>query len=85
MVSPLTPKRSSQNPFALNPGEEAAKAVWIGVSEFEVAWPFTSLDIGDLQDFIDRWASWFAEAAQGQLQYPGSMPERLVGGSWRRK
>ena len=83
MVSPLIPKRGRQNPFALNPGSEAAKALWIGVSEFQVAWPFTPLNTGDLQDFVDRWASWFADAAQGRLQHPGTMPERSAEGSWR--
>ena len=85
MVSPLSPGRGHQNPFALNPGEEAAKALGMGMSEFQVAWPFTPLNIGDLQEFIDRWASWFADAAQGRLQHPGTMPERSVGGSWRRR
>lgn len=85
MVSPLIPKRGAQNPFALNPGEEAAKALWMGVAEFQVAWPFTSLNIGDLQDFIDRWASWFADAARGRLQHPRTMPERPADGSWRGK
>ncbi len=84
MVSPLIPKRGRQNPFALAPGEEAAKALWIGVSEFEVAWPFTPLSIGDLDEFINRWAQWLAEAAQGRLQHPRSMPERQPAGSWRR-
>ena len=70
--------------FALNPGKEAAKALSIG-AEFQVAWPFTHLDIGNLQDFVDRWASWFADAAQGRrLQHPATMPERRVEGSWRR-
>ena len=84
MISPLSSKRGVQNPFALDPGTEAAKALWMGVAEFEVAWPFTLLNIGDLQDFVDRWASWFADAAQGRLQHPGTMPERPAEGSWRR-
>jgi eukaryotic-like serine/threonine-protein kinase len=83
MVSAFIPKRGRQNPFALNPSAEAAKAVWMGVAEYEVAWPFTPLDIGDLRDFVDQWASWFAEAAQGRLQHPGTMPERSVERSWR--
>ncbi len=83
MYSPLLPKRGRQNPFALDPGEEAAKAFWTGGSEFQAAWPFTPLSIGDLDEFIDRWASWFAGAAQGQLQHPRSMPERSPEGSWR--
>ena len=83
MFSPLINERSRQNPFALDPGEEAARALWVGAAKFQVAWPFTPLRIGDLDEFIDRWANWFAAAAQGQLQYPRSMPERAPQGSWR--
>jgi serine/threonine protein kinase len=85
MISALIPKRSRQNPFALSPGEESAKALWNGMAEFDIAWPFTPLVIGDLDDFIDRWATWFAEAAEEHLQHPRSMPERPPAGSWRRK
>ena len=37
-----------------------------------------------LDDFISHWSSWFAVAAQGQLNIPGTMPERDPNGSWRR-
>jgi eukaryotic-like serine/threonine-protein kinase len=84
MVSALIPKRGRQNPFAMNPGEESAKAVWNGMSEWQVAWPFTPLTVGDLDEFINRWAGWFADAAQGQLTHPSSMLERSPQGSWRR-
>jgi eukaryotic-like serine/threonine-protein kinase len=81
----LAGKRSRQDPFALNPGEEAAKAVWTGIAEYQVAWPFSVVSPGDLDDFIDRWASWFADASQGRLQHPSSMPERSPTESWRRR
>jgi eukaryotic-like serine/threonine-protein kinase len=42
----------------------------------QVAWPFTPLVVGDLNEFIDRWAGWFAAAAQGTLHAPSLMPER---------
>lgn len=84
MVSPLIPKRGRQDPFALDPGEDAAKAVWSGMAEFQLAWPFTELVVGDLDEFVDRWAGWFAEAAQGRLAHPSSMPERPPQDSWRR-
>lgn len=74
----------SERPFALHPGEAAAKAVWQGMAEFQVAWPFTPLIVGELDEFIDRWAGWFADAAEGRLSFPTSMPERDPGGSWRR-
>jgi serine/threonine-protein kinase len=84
MVSPFIPKRGRQNPFAMNPGEESAKAVWNGISEWQVAWPFSPLAVGDLDEFINRWSGWFADAAQGRLNHPSSMPERSPQGSWRR-
>lgn len=77
MVTPMIPRSSGrQNPFALDPGEAAAKALWTGVAEFQLAWPFTPLIVGDLDEFIDRWAQWFADAATGLLRHPSRMPER---------
>lgn len=84
MVSPLIPKRGRQNPFALSPGEESAKALSAGLAEFQPAWPFVPIDMGNMDEFIGRWASWFADAAQGNLQHPSAMPERSAEGSWRR-
>ena len=83
MVSPLIPKKGRQEPFALSPGEDAAKAVWAGMAEVQVAWPFMRLEPDDLDEFVDRWAGWFAAAAGGGLQYPSTMPERPPSGSWR--
>lgn len=78
-------RSSPVEPFALDPGEAAAKAIGSGMNEFQVAWPFTPLQIGALEDFIDRWANWFADAAEGRLAHPSSMPERQpVEGTWRR-
>jgi hypothetical protein len=45
MISPLMSRRAVQNPFSLDPGTEAAKAIWSGMAEFQVAWPFTPLII----------------------------------------
>lgn len=84
MVSPLIARRGRKDPFAMNPGEEAAKAVGSGIAEWQVAWPFTPLNVGDLDEFVNRWAGWFADAAQGRLSHPSSMPERSPHGSWRR-
>jgi serine/threonine-protein kinase len=52
-------------------------------SEFQLAWPFTPVSVGELDGFIERWAGWFGEAAQGQLYQPSTMPERSPHGSWR--
>lgn len=84
MVSALIPRRGRQDPFALDPGEESAKAVWNGMAEFDAAWPFTPVAVDDLAEFIDRWGGWFAAASQGTLGHPSSMPERAASGSWRR-
>ncbi|MPY58650.1 hypothetical protein FNH08_16210 [Streptomyces spongiae] len=48
-----------------------------------VAWPFTPLVLGDLDEFIERWAAWLAPAANGRLAHPSHMPERNPRGSWR--
>ena len=85
MISSYVPKRGRQDPFALPPGEEAGKALSLTLNEFQVAWPFTSIEPGSEVDFLERWMAWFAQAAQGQLGHPSSMPERRPEGSWRRR
>lgn len=76
MISPMVPKRGRQNPFALDPSEESAKALWSGMAEFQVAWPFTEFNIDDLDEFIDRWAGWLSNAARGTMGHPSRMPEK---------
>jgi len=83
MLSPFTARMARQNPFSLDPGEDAASAARAGMAHIQVAWPFTALIPGDLDEFIARWAGWLADAAQGQLHQPSSMPERDARGSWR--
>lgn len=83
MFGAFTAQQARQNPFALAPGKESAKALWNGIAEFQVAWPFMSVSIGELDEFIGRWAGWFADAAEGRLNHPGTMPERSPHGSWR--
>lgn len=84
MISPLIARQGRQDPFALDPGEQAAKAVGPGMAEFQVAWPFTRLEPDDLDEFVSRWAGWLASAARGGLHRPSTMPEHPVAGSWRR-
>src|SRR5262249_39442449 len=84
MFHPLNRQQSRKNPFALDPGEESAKALSPGMNRFQLAWPFVVLTISDLADFNDRWAGWLADAAQGRLQHPSTMPERPSEGSWRK-
>jgi len=83
MVSPVLARLSRQNPFALDPGEDAAKAFWRGMAETQVAWPMTELILGDLGEFVDRWIAWFAAAVQGNLSRPSQMPERPSHDTWR--
>ena len=84
MVLPFLEDRPPKEPFALNPGEKAAKALVPGIAEVQIAWRFNPLNLGDLNEFIERWATWFADASQGRLQHPSTIPEHSPDGSWRR-
>ncbi|WP_426567315.1 hypothetical protein [Streptomyces canus] len=59
-------------------------AVSPGMVMHQVAWSFTPLVIGDLDEFISRRAGWLAQAATSRLAHPSRMPEREPQGSWRR-
>lgn len=83
MISPLIAKQVPVNPFALPPGENAAKCFWRGMAEYQLAWPMYPLRIDDLDEFIERWANWYADAAEGRLNYPSAMPERSPDRKWR--
>lgn len=84
MTSPLLGQRRQQEPFAMEPSPEAAAALSPALHTVQVAWPFTRLDAGNLEAFVDRWAGWLAAAAEGRLQHPTSLPEQDPAGSWRR-
>lgn len=84
MFNPLMHRQSEQEPFALEPGAEASEALFAGVGSYQVAWAFTPLVLGELDAFVDRWATWFGEAADEAYQYPTQLPERPSQGSWRR-
>ncbi len=92
MISVDTKKKGLVGPFknngrewepALDPHEGRA-AIARGIGTRQAAWPFTPLVIGELDEFIDRWARWLADAATGRLEHPSPMPERNPQGSWRR-
>jgi eukaryotic-like serine/threonine-protein kinase len=85
MVTPIIPKSTSIRPFGLDPGIDAAKALWVGLAETQLAWPVTPVTLGELDDFIDRWMGWFADAADGRLHIPSTMPERPTPRNWRQK
>jgi serine/threonine-protein kinase len=84
MVTPLINEQSTQDPFALSPGPEAAQAIGAAMGSRQVAWPFSRLEPGAVDDFLNQWAGWFGEAASGKLSHPSGMPERDPSGSWRR-
>jgi eukaryotic-like serine/threonine-protein kinase len=82
MMTPMAPRTTTMRPFMADPGPEAAKALWIGLAEFQLAWPIEPVDV---DEFIDRWATYLADAAQGRLQAPSTMPERPTPRNWRQK
>jgi serine/threonine-protein kinase len=85
MLSPLvTDRKPRQKPFNLNPGWGAAEALAPVLAETELAWPLEPVDIGDVDEFIDRWAAWFAQGAEGRLTEPSRMPERDIPSNWRK-
>ncbi|MEU3437811.1 serine/threonine-protein kinase [Streptomyces sp. NPDC006863] len=84
MDTSFRPVARTMEPFALDPHHESRTAVSPTLGMHQVAWPFTPLVIGDLDEFIDRWATWLAQAANGRLAHPSRMPERNPQGSWRR-
>jgi eukaryotic-like serine/threonine-protein kinase len=85
MISPMIGKTTVIRPFMMEPGKDAAKALWVGLAETQLAWPVTPVNPGELDEFIDRWMGWFADAADGRLHSPSTMPERPTPRNWRQK
>jgi serine/threonine-protein kinase len=48
----------------------------------QVAWAPLPFDQGDEEQFLERWITWLAEAAEGSLSHPSRMPENS-GGKYR--
>lgn len=69
------------DPFALAGGSDAEMALRVGVHTHQVAVPFTPLRLGELDDFVSRWAGWLAEAAAGRLQRLSSNSSQAAGSS----
>ena len=84
MINPLIFEAVPLYPFALKPGSDSRGALSRGMHKYQPAWPFTPIDQGEEEAFIERWMGWFANAAQGNLHAPRMMPERPPEGSWRR-
>ena len=79
----LANQTSPVEPFALDPGRDADRAILPGLHTLRVARPFVAIDQGDEDEFIERWLGWFAQAALGKLRRPSHMPEQDAAGSWR--
>ena len=70
------------SPTGLRPDQVGVRAAFgPRPTDVEVAWPFTPLVDGHLDEFVNRWAEWFAAAAEGRLQIQ-TTPERSIG-VWR--
>lgn len=70
-------------PQSLSP-RDAAIAFHGVIGTTQLGWPVTEIDRADSSEFVDRWLSWFADAAAGTLARPSTMPERPTQGTWRR-
>jgi eukaryotic-like serine/threonine-protein kinase len=72
------------DPFALQPSsEEARGAIRPGVATFQVACPFRVVAAPTIDEFLDPWLGWLAQAVQGQLARPRQIPESPPAGTWR--
>ncbi|MFI2365652.1 serine/threonine-protein kinase [Promicromonospora sp. NPDC019610] len=82
MDSPLV---GSQRPIAPDSREprEASVAFSNVVGTMQLAWTPGELDRDEPDEFIERWIGWFADAVEGKLVRPSTMPERPDDGQWR--
>jgi serine/threonine-protein kinase len=83
MRHPLMGQSYELEPTSFEPREDAFRAICSGMVRDQLAWPFTAIDQGDQDEFLERWLIWFAQAASGRLDHPRSMPERRPEGSYR--
>ena len=73
-------------PFAMSPeGRNVELALSPAMHTYAAAWPFTPIDQGEEENFVEQWLQWFAQAANGELHYPSRLPEKEASGSWRRR
>jgi serine/threonine protein kinase len=64
--------------------DAGAEAFAPGVGMHDVAWNPRKLEPGNLADFIERWATWLANAYEGRWVHPTSLPEEQILQNWRR-
>lgn len=80
MIMPGISERNELDPFALPPTEELAAVCFTPVTDIrQLAWKPVPFDQGDEGQFIERWLTWLAEAASGNLKHPSHMPEESGG------
>jgi hypothetical protein len=72
VLDDFSTKDIEECPFKLDPSSLAAQAIGPGMSEVQLA-GLSRLRSAYSIDFLSRWAGWFAEAASGQLNWPGAM------------
>jgi hypothetical protein len=77
MVSPFIPRRGRQNPFAIDPGEESAKAGWKGIAEWQVAWPFTPLSVRR-PGRVRQQVGWLARRRSARTAWPPQHDARAI-------
>jgi serine/threonine-protein kinase len=70
---------NTDNPFALDPGDEAGEAIAPIIGVYNFARVPAAIDQGEEAGFIERWLGWFASAILGELSAPGGMPETSNG------
>ncbi len=68
-------------PYAQSAGASPAFERVIGTEQ--LAWPIELLNRDDPAEFVERWLGWFADAAEGTLARPSSMPEKPIHNRWR--
>ena len=83
MNSAFVAQGTTMRPYDIDPSPDAFRAFAPIMDVIQCAWPFTAIDRGEKQAFVDRWLEWFGRAATGQLQAPSTLPEREPSGSWR--
>lgn len=71
------------DPYAMAPSDESGVALAPVVGHVQLAWPFTQVDQGKEDAFIEEWIGWLVDGYEGRLQHPSRMPERDADGSWR--
>ncbi|ACU72911.1 hypothetical protein Caci_7433 [Catenulispora acidiphila DSM 44928] len=67
----------------MGPDATPRPALGLSTAVHQVAWPFTEVKAGDLEEFITRWANWLADAHARRLILPANVPERPVAGNRR--